>query len=306
MGRAWAGARAPGAGARLGVSAGIFAVIALAVSATAAPSTGLFPGATFTTVNAFSSNGCAQTHVHGPVWSWKTGNGSLRSATVARTCTALHGGSGMASYADVTQELRVSAPVTLGTGAGGVNVTWALRVFGNQSSGFVGPAPACPGTPFSWSYTSNGTVVNVSGTYWACEVAAFVSVGVDAYVYDATNGSFFRPSNPWSGVSGMSATENLTNMSTTTNGSGWVIPDPSNWTTFNGTVGSPGKISGRYLPQLFINGTFVGTHHYEVVTSVLTVQWTEIFGYPVGAFAHTMIDLGGRAGHADLRPFSVW
>lgn len=286
--------------AGLGGAASVVAVIGLALTATAFPLGSTFPGAVGTPYNYYGSSGCAQTHAPRPTWSAKTGDGALRGSTVARTCPAVRGGTGIASGADVTQEISVSAPVTLPTGAGGINVTWSLRIFGNQSATFSRATPDCPAITVTYNYG----YTTYSYTYWDCIVSASVQVGIVAWLSDVTNGSTFVPSNSWAGLSSSTAIENVTNFSTSSNSSYWGIP---NGTTFNGTIGGPAKISGRYDPTLFINGTFVHSHRYLLETYVFATQATEIYGYPSGrGFAHTLIDMGGKGGHADLMPFSIW
>ena len=284
----------------VGGAIGAAAIFVLSGWASAGTTPGaLFPGAHWTGATSYWNNGCSRVHDHRPTWSATTGNGTLRGGTRANTCPPVRGGNSVNSYGILSQEISVVAPVTLASGTGGVNVTWDLRVFGNQSSGFRTAGYTCPGTPYSYTYTNSSGTVTYSGVYYSCFEGAEIDVWMFASLVDSTNGTTFSASNSWNGLTSTSYTENLTNMT--------VWNNPSTWTTFNGSVGAPGKISGHYRPQLFINGTFNAKHTYAVETFVITSQISEVIGFATGrAFDRTMVDMGGKAGHADLLPFSIW
>ena len=273
------------------VLAVLASLLFLTSSAVAAPLTAAFPGAKSLPTLNYRSFGCAQTHEHGARWSAYTGNGSLRGSTVARTCPTFKGGAAAPSYGEVSEELALTVPVHLTTGAGGVNVSWDLRIFGNESATFLTPTTTCPP---SGSYSYGGRTVS----FYSCVAEAFVNIGAYAELEDVTNASYFVASNSWSGISSESGVLNYTTLN-------WSNPFAS--TTFNGSVGTPARFSGHYAPQFFINGTFVGSDTYELLIYLYTDQISEVQGYTGGsAVAHTQIDLAGTAGHADLRPIATW
>jgi hypothetical protein len=289
--------------------AGAFAVVTImalsSVASAGVAHPAAFPGAYWSPFTYRDNSGCAQAHAFPAHWSAATGAGKSRGATSAKTCPAYRGGTSVGSYGDVGQTLNVWAPVTLSSGAGGVNVTWSLQITASESGAVTGPT-SCPTTVSHYDYNYGYTWVNYTYTDGYCYMDAYFSVYGSAELYDMTTGTYYSSTNYWSGIYNETYSYNDTfgYMYNYSNSSYWSSNYSYGPTSSNYSYGAPASISTTVTPTWYINGTFVSTDSYQVFTYVDSYQYSEIETWT--GHAATSINMATGANHEDLLPFSIW
>jgi len=233
----------------------------------------LFPGATWAPYAYKSTGGCANAQMIAPHWTALNGAGRMRVQAAANTCPAYRGGSAQYSSAYANNEISVMAPVVMPTGTGGVNVTWNMNfaaVAGGVLINSTCPAPVINIYGYGSSYCS---------IYWSA------SVGMYAYLVDNTNGTYFYPSNYWSGYYNYNDTYNYTYCYSFVNCYNYAA-------SYGYMSGAPGLQS----PTLFFNGTFNGLDSYSVLTYVYASADASCSGYqgPCHAVAKVNMQTGGN------------
>ena len=177
----------------------------------------------------------------------------------------------------------------------------------SQTNGLSTPSYACPTTTYSASYNFGYTWYNYTDTYGFCDVSSEFDIYGFAYLYDMTSGSYFYPSNYWSGMFNYSYTENYSyNYAVNYSNSSYWAYNYSYSYAFNGTGGTPGTFVGTVAPQWFVNGTFSSTDSYQVITYVGASQYSSVEGFAGSGHASTSINMAGTTHHENLLPFSIW
>jgi len=239
-----------------------------------------------------------------PTWAKSTGIGHWKGYVMAKGCPAAVGSSS-SSYAETEGALTIGVPLHLATGAGGVNATWNFKVQASDAATIS--SASCPVTTVTFNYNYNYTWLNGTTSYSDCIATASVSLESYSYVYDMTNGTYFAPSNYWSGVSNTSGWETYTDSYSYnySNSTYWAYNTSGNY-SLSYSYGPSGSISGTYTPTEFINGTFNSADKYQLVTEVYAYAYADVYGYHhAAAMAH--FNGGPSSGdHLRLSKVKVW
>lgn len=264
-----------------------------------------FPHASWAPSSDLEQTGCTRAAESNPSFSKINGVGHWQGYATAKTCPASLGPTGATSLAEAYGGLTVAVPLKLSSGAGGVNATWNLTV--QAADAAVVTNAHCPASSYSYDYNLGYTWVNDSSTYRDCYAFAEVELFVSAYVYDATNGTEVASTNYWAGAYNISGQEVDTESGhvTYSNPSYWAYNYSSSY-SYNASYGTNGSISGSYAPQFFINGTFVGSDKYQLVTTVEALAYCYLYGFHKAAAAAAFDGGPGRGDHLQLSTVTVW
>ena len=303
LGYRWRVGAASGLGAL--AIASIFVLSSVANAGVARPAS--FPGAYWAPFTYRDNSGCAQAHAYPAHWTALTGHGTSKGSTSAKTCPAYRGGSAVASYGSVEQELQVWAPVAMPSGTGGINVSWDLNLAASQSTGLTG-STACPTNTYHYNYNYGYTWFNYTYTSGYCFLESYLDIAGFTYLYDMTTSTYTYSSNYWSGLF------NETYQYNDTYGYSYNYSNSSYWAynysygpySYSYSAGGAGGFTGAFAPQWFINGTFVSTDSYQVITYIFGYQSSEMAYYGGPGHAATTINMAGTTHHENLLPFSIW
>ncbi|MCI4367470.1 MAG: hypothetical protein L3K08_06940 [Thermoplasmata archaeon] len=264
-----------------------------------------FPGATWTPNGSRYFSGCATSKMTNPSWSATSGIGRWAGTAFASTCGTARGGPSVFSYSSASGGYSVNAPVTLASGAGGVNVTWALKLSAWDTAGAAATA-GCPSTTIASNTNYGYTWYNYTYTYADCYAIASVGAYAYAYLVDLTNGTYYFANTTWAGLSNISGIESYSFSDTYTysNSSYWIY-NGSYSSNSSYSYGVRGSITGSYAPQALITGTFNASHTYVVYASVSASVYAEVAGYSSGhARAYYNAQTNGH--HESIKSIVVW
>jgi hypothetical protein len=252
----------------------------LALSAAVGPAlatTAPFHGAHWSAFSTKDATGCSAGVTNKPHWSRLTGAGSLFVAGHSRTCSGPSRVFG--SSATIGSQLQVSVPEYFAIAHSGINVTWDISALLTTAGGVMkntNCAPTRSNTNINLGYTWQ----NYTSISYACYGLGSVAISGSTFVDDLTTGVQMGSNNSWSGAANYSGVEIYSSASR------YNYSNPSYWSynsssafSLNHSYGARGSLSGQWYPTWFVNGTYVPTDRYLIVTSIEVTANSEAFGF---------------------------
>jgi hypothetical protein len=232
--------------------------------------------ATAQTSRVIEAGGCHQLSASSPRFHRATGEASWQARALAKSCPVGFQGPGATDEASESVTIEIALPVKTLPGsavATTVSVEWNISGLGNISTQISG---GCPSVLLNGS-TGDGTQY--------CEIAAYAGIGLDAYLYDVTNGSTFTPTTAPTGIQVYNDTTNST-----------YCYDYS-CSSYNDTSrSSSAAFSNPFTERIDLSGTLDHHHRYVVVTTLTAFVETLVTGYtgPGRASATLNLATGGQ------------
>jgi hypothetical protein len=260
---------------RVGIAGAGVAVVLLMLSSTALGTnvTPAYKGASWTPTTSTSTAGCSKASFpHAVSWDPTTGVGLLDVRTMSDNCAnPLNGGTISSSYA--VAELQVNVPGKLA-----------------HASQCSGTPAACTTFYVNWTFglfTVHKLVDGACGslttgsTFGLCNNSVSVSILVDSFVTDLTNGSVVRTLTPYN-ASGIAYW-------TTTCTPTCTVASASSFPAWATASNSP------------ITGTFLKAHKYDVGTTIeITARSTTEYSGGISAMAGSSATAAFNLGSASL------
>jgi len=214
-----------------------------------------FTGATANTGTSWNSNGCGAGKVTAYTkWSPATGVGVFGGVASAKSACKRLGSVGGGGGGNVQGNWYLTIPLTLPSGTHSVQPNWTIAYAAAERLLVTKPCP-----PVVLSSTGYGN------SY--CSVSAQFDLNMYADLVDQTNGSYFGTSNYFYGIYNYSDQYNDT----------YCYSGTCHY--YNSSYGSPASLSATLPFVWFINGTFNGSHKYNLYLNFWANMYANAQGY---------------------------
>lgn len=252
-----------------------------------------------------SVQGCASAVARLPHWSAANRTGTLRLSSSSRICPKSRGEGMFGSSTLATATFTWAGPVTLGSGSGGVNISWRLSAAIADAATLSAPR-RCPLQTTVSDLNLGYSWYNFTAVSSSCYDLGSATLGGFSYVEDLTTGAEIVAQNTWTGCYNLSGVENdsYAYSATYSNASYWSYNASGSY-AFNLSYGSSGSVVGSFRPTWFTNGTFVALDRYEVVTVLEGETETQTVGYPAGS-SSASVDLASAGRSFALLSVTNW